>query len=608
MVDDKFITHTTRNWRFGKDNTGNLTEKENMKDLQDYANFKLVEEEEEGEKEWGKGGERESSTIIHLVTADGSVDCQTNPKEQERDTHNLHLCEMVTALSVLAVGGSFVIKKFTMFESETVNLLYFLCCVFNKVHIFKPGTSKGSNSEVYVVCLGYLGKNVCLDQLQKLRDYYGQYDDDDYCDFSMFGINDLPLDFMTQLKNCVKFFTSHQINAINKNISLYGKITKKEKRYLQLLKFKACQIFLRKNYCSRISIKQSLTQYKVNEKRFLLESDLTKSVTDCFIRRRKGREERGDGDEENLKDLIPVIKHYVNEYIKEFFVENNNNNWWKKNVEIISHQNEEKNNKCKIYHHHELKFLAIDDVDKIDFDVIRGKPFTRIENSKFCSQKVLKCFKILYKFWEKTNNNNNMTMDDEESSPLLLQLISSKRHHHHHLLNARILKSGGGDDNLLLTPKLGAALKVFSLIRRGEVKAGDSFILFNMTLLSRLQYGLLCLLSGAFQNIKIYTSHKLGADLPIILLEKFKSIDHGEKILRALKERGIILDWWGEEDDDDGVVVVNTPLQQQQQLLQIVSYSQLLENDDRLCSIFYYNIHHCLYKLLKLLHFFENLY
>jgi 23S rRNA U2552 (ribose-2'-O)-methylase RlmE/FtsJ len=60
--------------------------------------------------------------------------------------------ETVAALSILAPGGNFVIKMFTMFESETVCLMYLLNIAFKQVEVFKPATSKEGNSEVYVIC------------------------------------------------------------------------------------------------------------------------------------------------------------------------------------------------------------------------------------------------------------------------------------------------------------------------------------------------------------------------------------------------------------------------------------------------------------------------
>ena len=44
---------------------------------------------------------------------------------------------------------------FTMFESETVCMMYLLSICFDQLEVFKPATSKEGNSEVYVICLGF---------------------------------------------------------------------------------------------------------------------------------------------------------------------------------------------------------------------------------------------------------------------------------------------------------------------------------------------------------------------------------------------------------------------------------------------------------------------
>jgi cap2 methyltransferase len=38
------------------------------------------------------------------VTADGSIDCQEDPGEQESKVSSLHYCEVVSALHILAKG------------------------------------------------------------------------------------------------------------------------------------------------------------------------------------------------------------------------------------------------------------------------------------------------------------------------------------------------------------------------------------------------------------------------------------------------------------------------------------------------------------------------
>lgn len=70
---------------------------------------------------------------ILLVTADGSIDCQTQPLDQESVVAELQFTEIVAALELLSEGGCFVLKIFTFFECKTVNHLYFLGAVFGEV-------------------------------------------------------------------------------------------------------------------------------------------------------------------------------------------------------------------------------------------------------------------------------------------------------------------------------------------------------------------------------------------------------------------------------------------------------------------------------------------
>ena len=109
---------------------------------------------------------------VDLVTADGSIDCQSDPARQESIVSDLHHCEAVAALRILAPGGSLVLKMFTLFESESVCLLYLLVSVFNEVDVFKPATSKEGNSEVYIVCRDLQPSNWLESVLAQVVQYF----------------------------------------------------------------------------------------------------------------------------------------------------------------------------------------------------------------------------------------------------------------------------------------------------------------------------------------------------------------------------------------------------------------------------------------------------
>jgi len=194
--DDRFIMGSLDNWHFGGDNTGNLLDKENMNSLLERA---------------GKLGE---SGLVHLVTADGSVDCQSDPARQESIVSDLHMAEAITALKLLVEGGNLVIKIFTVFESESVCLLYLLACAFTTLDVFKPATSKEGNSEVYVVGRGLVRSEWLEKTLERLTGHFGQFP----CDQSLFGQQEIPDTFLASVRKCGELFMQLQENVISNNL------------------------------------------------------------------------------------------------------------------------------------------------------------------------------------------------------------------------------------------------------------------------------------------------------------------------------------------------------------------------------------------------------
>lgn len=60
---------------------------------------------------------------------------------------------------------------FTFFECDTVCLLNLLAASFQEIKVEKPATSKEGNSEVYVVCQRFKGRDAiqpCLDRLLQI--------------------------------------------------------------------------------------------------------------------------------------------------------------------------------------------------------------------------------------------------------------------------------------------------------------------------------------------------------------------------------------------------------------------------------------------------------
>lgn len=238
--DDRLILRSLDNWTFLEDSTGNILNNMNLSYLINEKEKKLDEVRRK------KTGKDESHVL--LVTADGSIDCQLNPGEQEMMVAHLQYGEIMTALMILQEGGTFILKIFTFLEAVTISHLYLLSCLFKEVHLFKPSTSKEGNSEVYVICLEYLGKaaiNSILDR--KLRPCIGKWVTIFLKLFSsnlvrklkivLFGLENygrlikegklliplsaIPECFITRIRDAAQFFCGYQMKIIKRNASCF---------------------------------------------------------------------------------------------------------------------------------------------------------------------------------------------------------------------------------------------------------------------------------------------------------------------------------------------------------------------------------------------------
>ena len=99
---------------------------------------------------------------VEIVTGDGGFDTSDDYDAQERVSYPLIFSEVYLALRVQKVGGCFICKIFDTFLPETITLLGILYQVYERVAIHKPSVSRLSNSEKYIVCLGFKGISVSM--------------------------------------------------------------------------------------------------------------------------------------------------------------------------------------------------------------------------------------------------------------------------------------------------------------------------------------------------------------------------------------------------------------------------------------------------------------
>lgn len=94
---------------------------------------------------------------IDLYTSDIGIDVSSDYNSQEEQTLLLNYCQVLCGLLTLRTKGCMVTKQFTYFTSFNTSLLILLSSLFKQVYITKPATSRPFNSEIYVVCIDYIG-------------------------------------------------------------------------------------------------------------------------------------------------------------------------------------------------------------------------------------------------------------------------------------------------------------------------------------------------------------------------------------------------------------------------------------------------------------------
>jgi len=163
------------------------------------------------------GGNFEN-TKADLVTADGGFEWK-NENTQEQEAFPLILGQAVTAIRIQKPGGSFVCKIFESFTESTAKLIYLLGSFYEKVYIYKPFMSRKSNSEKYLVCIGYKYKTDTKEKMERIkileniltliRKNKGDYLYDFFTDFK------LPRNFTSTLTKINTDVSNKQLISIN---------------------------------------------------------------------------------------------------------------------------------------------------------------------------------------------------------------------------------------------------------------------------------------------------------------------------------------------------------------------------------------------------------
>ena len=116
----------------------------------------------------------------YLITADGGFEWK-NENYQEQEAYTLILGEIISAVSLQAKGGSFVLKVFETFTHITIKLITLLTSFYEEVYVYKPFFSRATNSEKYIICKNFKDndnmKHIALLEETLQKCYKAMYND-----------------------------------------------------------------------------------------------------------------------------------------------------------------------------------------------------------------------------------------------------------------------------------------------------------------------------------------------------------------------------------------------------------------------------------------------
>ena len=218
IVYESLIKYNYDKWLWGSDNTGDLTNINNIKSIMNTIKLK-----------WGGSNTMYTNTDTNTDTKIDLIICDDNI-EFNQNTYSLtnNIIELTHVLSVIAcssIGGSCCVKHFIPYKNldeiqssnnllETsyffINYLYLYYILFDSVSLYKPISSKPNNGEFYVIGKNF--KGITKDQLDNLFTIISNFTLED----TIIDNDKIPLTFIYQLSNFLDEMSNINIQAIEK--------------------------------------------------------------------------------------------------------------------------------------------------------------------------------------------------------------------------------------------------------------------------------------------------------------------------------------------------------------------------------------------------------
>jgi 23S rRNA U2552 (ribose-2'-O)-methylase RlmE/FtsJ len=174
---------------------------------------------------------------MDIITADGGFDFSENFNLQEINIHRLLFAQICHAIIMQNYKGSFILKLFDCFRIATVDILYILSSLYEKVYIVKPHTSRYGNSEKYVVCKYFrynkqYNSNILHQLYQKLHQAMSDMGNNKTQYIHRFVKIDISSFFLNKIQEYNAIFGQQQLENIAYTLTLLKDFTEDKKHSL----------------------------------------------------------------------------------------------------------------------------------------------------------------------------------------------------------------------------------------------------------------------------------------------------------------------------------------------------------------------------------------
>ena len=220
------IKRHPNNWLFGKDNTGDITNVNNILDIKNkLKDYKL-----------------------DFITGDAGLGHMDNKKEYAYLIEKLDFAQMVSIATLSTIGTNCVVKIFLnyFYSNEYMktssglytNIIYIYMCMFKQVYLTKPPNSSENSGEYYIVGLDFIGLD--YEKINNLHNILNNFE----LNQPFIPKNLLTEEFLSQINYFFKKIVNKLRKNITKQIILHHCHNIKYKKYTKLFD---CDLFYDKD-------------------------------------------------------------------------------------------------------------------------------------------------------------------------------------------------------------------------------------------------------------------------------------------------------------------------------------------------------------------------